>query len=436
MHAQSPFHILCKPVGPKCNLNCRYCFYLSKDALFPDKKSVREFTMPDDVLEEFVRQYIEAQHPSAPEVNFAWQGGEPTLLGIDFFARAVEYQKKYARSHQRITNAFQTNGTLLNDEWGKFLHDNRFLVGLSVDGPQELHDHFRKDWAGKGSFERVMRGLEVLKRHQVEFNTLTTVQRYNADHPQEVYRFLRRIGSTFMQFIPIVEPAPDGAEGASEESVQPEQWGKFLCGVFDEWRKRDIGKVYVQHFELMVSLAMGYPASLCVHSRICGRSVAIEHNGNLYSCDHFVNPEDLLGNIMQTHVREMVDGKKQTQFGLNKSATLPRQCRECKYLTWCYGGCPADRVKRDKYGEPGLNYVCEGYYRFYDYTKPYFDAIAAAIHHQRPASDYQYFMNKKPTSPPAMLPGSMPAGSGKIGRNQSCPCGSGRKYKNCCGRRR
>ncbi len=432
--ARTPFHVLCKPIGPKCNLRCEYCFYLKKEELYPDKASLKDFRMSDDTLESFVKQYIAAQHPSAPEVNFAWQGGEPTLLGIDFFRKAVEYQQKYKRSGMRISNAFQTNGVLLDDEWGKFLHENDFLVGISVDGPKQIHDHFRKDWGGNGTFDRVMRGLEALQRNNVEYNTLTVVQSHNGNFPRDVYRFLREIGSTFFQFIPIVEPGENG--GVSERTVAPEQWGDFLCGVLDEWLKNDIGRIYVQHFEMMLSLHMGYPATLCVHGETCGRSVAIEHSGDLYSCDHFVKPENLLGNIHDKPMDALVDGPLQTEFGREKYTRLPAHCRRCKHLRFCYGGCPSDRVKSTPDGEPGLNYVCEGYYKFYDYSAKYFQAMAECLRHQMPPREYRRFMSPgSGASPTLAAPQMLARTNAKVGRNDPCPCGSGKKYKRCCGKR-
>ncbi len=416
--ARAPFHILAKPIGPICNLDCEYCFYLRKVELFQDDHpGVDAYRMSEETLERFTRQYLACQHPDAPEVNFAWQGGEPTLLGVDFFRKAVEFQKKYAPEGVRITNSFQTNGVLLNDEWCSFFKEEGFLIGLSVDGPEELHDRFRKDKGGKGSFRRVMKGLEALKRHEVEFNTLTVVQSDNGSHPAKVYRFLKEIGSWFMQFIPIVEPEHGGS--VSYRTVRPKQWGAFLNGIFDEWIRGDIGTIYVQHFELMMGLAMGYPASLCVHSPVCGRAVAIEHNGNLYSCDHFVYPANLLGSIYERTLSEMIDGEFQSGFGLDKERKLPGYCRRCNYLRYCYGGCPSDRCKRTPDGKPGLNWSCEGYKAFYAYTEPYFRAMAQAVQNRRPAKDYPLFMQNQGVSR-------------KVGRNDPCPCGSGKKYKNCC----
>jgi serine-type anaerobic sulfatase-maturating enzyme len=417
--ARQPFHVLCKPIGPLCNLACEYCFYLEKLKLFPETRG-SEFRMSDETLEEFTRQYIECQHPAALEVNFAWQGGEPTLMGIDFYRRAVELQRKYRRQDQKISNALQTNGVLLDDEWAAFLKENEFLVGISIDGDRALHDRFRKDREGRGSFDRVMQGLEALKRGGVEFNTLTVVQSDNGNRPREVYQFLKEIGSTFLQFIPIVEPLDSG--GVSERTVRPKQWGSFLIQVFDEWLKEDVGRIYVQHFDMMLGIYMGQPASVCVHAPTCGRAVALEHDGSLYSCDHFVTLEHRLGSIFGQSLSEMIDGGFQTSFGQHKSGGLPSMCRRCEYLKFCYGGCPSDRCKKTPRGEAGLNWNCEGYRMFYDHSRPVFEAMARALGQRMPASEYRRFLD------PPREDGQEP------GRNDPCPCGSGRKYKHCHGR--
>ncbi|MBI2191452.1 MAG: anaerobic sulfatase maturase [Planctomycetes bacterium] len=483
-HAARPFHVIAKPIGPICNLRCEYCFYLEKEDLYPRGEP---FRMPESVLENFIRQYIESQPVEAEEVNFAWQGGEPTLRGLPFFRRAVEWQRRYARPGLRITNAFQTNGVLLDGEWAQFLHDEHFLVGISIDGPEGLHDRYRVDAKGRGTFGQVMKGLDALRRCQVEFNTLSVVQRDNGDHPVEVYDFLRDIGSQFMQFIPIVEVL--GPEQVTDRSVLPEQFGRFMNGVFDRWIERDdIGRIFVQHFDLLLGLLAGFPATLCVHAETCGRAAAIEHNGDLYSCDHFVNAGDLLGNIAGSSLSEMLDGPQQTRFGNDKRDRLPRYCRECEFLKLCYGGCPAHRNIRSPDGEPGLNYLCKGYQLFYARTQPYFRAMAECLRRRRPARDYRSFMegrgvsasgNPGPNGPegawgPGPGTGNLswnvkfpgPANAGPVGRSASdprrgrgmaispsktlqadastrpvrrarpnapCPCGSGKKFKKCCG---
>ena len=422
--AKEPFHVLTKPIGPVCNLKCEYCFYLGKTSLYPEREQYR---MSDEVLERLTRQYIECQPPETREVNFAWQGGEPTLMGLDFFKQAVACQKKYARPGMRITNALQTNGTRLTDEWGPFLRDSEFLIGLSLDGPEKLHDKYRKDRRGRGSFAAVMKGLEVLQRHQVEYNALVVVQSDNGKHPREVYDFVLEIGCQYMQFIPIVEKLDDGK--VSHRSVGPEQFGRFLNTVFDRWRLGDIGRIYVQHFDLMLGLAMGYPASLCVHSEVCGRNVALEHNGDLFDCDHFVFPENKLGNITQQSMTDMLDGPQAVAFGLDKRKGLPDVCGRCKFLRFCNGGCPAHRCATTPDGQSGWNYLCEGYRTFFTHSLKYFVAMAECLRRRLPASRYGEFMAPATLGAPA---GERPR---KPGRNAPCPCGSGKKYKHCCAKR-
>ncbi|MDP6449349.1 MAG: anaerobic sulfatase maturase [Lentisphaeria bacterium] len=416
-----PFHVMVKPIGPICNLDCAYCFYLDKQEMFP---KTERFRMDRGVLEQFTRQYIESQPKTAREVNFAWQGGEPTLMGIDFFRQAIELQQKYARPGMKATNALQTNGTRLDDDWGRFLREHQFLVGISIDGPQRMHDKFRRDNRNRGSHAAVMRGVDVLRRHDVEWNTLTVVQRDNGDHPETVYDFLKEIGSTFMQFIPIVEV--EGSDEVSERSVRPKQFGRFLAGVFERWRQQDVGRVFVQHFDLMLGLVMGHPSTLCVHAETCGRAAALEHNGDLYSCDHFVFPEYHLGNVTDQTLAAMLDGPQQQKFGCDKSDGLPQYCRKCAFLQLCYGGCPAHRIRRTADGEDGLNYLCAGYQEFFKRTLPYFQAMAACVSTGLQACEYKRFLDR----------GNPPESTDTCaGRNAPCPCGSGRKYKRCCGRR-
>jgi uncharacterized protein len=422
--ATTPFHILAKPRGALCNLACHYCFYLEKENLYPASAS---FRMDDVVLEEYTRQYIAGQPEGVPEVNFAWQGGEPTLMGVHFFRRAVECQAKHARPGMQVLNSIQTNGTLLDDEWGEFLSENRFLVGLSIDGPEELHDPFRKDRGGKGSFARVMRGLEVLKKHDVSFNVLTCVQSKNADYPRAVYSFLVDIGARFLQFIPIVEPEASG--GVSDRMVRPAQYGGFLCTVFDEWMGRShAGRVFVRDFDVALSLTMGLPSPICVHAERCGRFVAMEHNGDLYSCDHYVDAEYRLGNITERSLVGMVDGPRQDRFGRDKRDRLPRYCMECEFLPLCNGGCPKDRIIAAPDGEAGLNYLCEGYRRFFRHTRPAFVEMATAIRSR-------YLTGWQPGGGDGSDgSGSSPGAPREPGRNQPCLCGSGTKFKRCCGR--
>jgi uncharacterized protein len=386
--AHSPFHVIAKPTGAICNIECRYCFYLEKEQLY-DHPTRASFRMADDVLARYVQQYIEAQ-PRGQEVNFSWQGGEPTLMGLEFFRRVVALQKQHARAGQAVTNALQTNGILLDDEWCAFLRDEGFLVGISIDGSEALHDRYRLDLAGRGTFARVMQGLEALARNQVPFNVLAVVHDANGDHGAEVYRFLRGCGARFMQFIPIVERSPDG--GVSPRTVGSEQWGRFLNAVWDEWIRVDVGTVFVQHFDMMLGITLGHPSTMCVHARTCGRALAVEHNGDLYSCDHFVTPAHRLGNIGHTHLAVLVDGPQQAQFGQDKLDTLPRYCRECEFLALCYGGCPAHRVSVTPDGDPYLNHLCAGYKLFYAHTQPALRAMAKAVRRRATARDYLQYM--------------------------------------------
>jgi len=427
------FHIMTKPVGPICNLDCRYCFYLEKENLYPGKS---DWAMPDDVLETYIRQYIEAQKVS--QITFAWQGGEPTLLGAEYFQKIVDLEKKYANGKQ-IDNAFQTNGGLLDDRWGELLAQNKFLVGLSIDGPRKIHDHYRVDKGGQPTFNRVMRGLGYLKKHGVEFNTLTVVQRHNSCQPLEVYRFLKEAGSGFMQFIPIVEriaktPNPEGlvlispgseaAARVSEWSVEPVQYGKFLCGIFDEWVRNDVGRYFVQAFDVALESWLGYEPSLCVFRETCGNAMAMEHNGDLYSCDHFVYPENKLGNIMQSPLAALVNSPQQRKFGLDKRAALPRYCRECEVRFACNGECPKHRFIRTPDGEEGLNYLCAGYKIFFKYIDPYMKFMAEELRQKKTPANVMDWARRQDLEA---------SGKSQPGRNDPCPCGSGKKYKKCCG---
>lgn len=366
------YHVIGKPIGPLCNLDCSYCFYLDKEKLYPGKRNWR---MSPEVLESYVRQYIESQQVA--EVSFTWQGGEPTLLGVDFFRQVVELQRRYADG-KIITNAFQTNGVLLNDEWGELLARNGFLVGLSIDGPAELHDRYRVDKGGKPSFHKVMRGLEVLKRHRVEFNTLTVVNRVNARHPLEVYRFLKEIGSRVLQFIPLVERIEETGEMA-EWSVLPEDFGTFLNGIFDEWVRHDVGQTYVQLFEVTLQTWLGMPAGLCFFRETCGAALAVEHNGDVYSCDHYVEPAYRLGNLMEDPLGSLVNSPRQRRFGQDKKDSLPAYCRNCDVRFACHGECPKNRFLTTPDGEPGLNYLCAGYKAFFHHVAPYMKFMAMCL---------------------------------------------------------
>ena len=381
-----PFHIMAKPHGPICNLDCTYCYYLEKENLYAAKG--RDYRMSDTVLESYIRQYIQSQ--PAQHVSFAWQGGEPTLLGVPFFERVLELQKKYA-GDKLVDNAFQTNGTLLDDAWGEFLARNKFLIGLSVDGPAEIHDAYRVDKGGQPTFTRVMRGLDILKKHGVEFNTLTVINRTNSYHAQKVYRFLKEIGSKYLQFIPIVEqvaaqPDPNGLvllkpyarqqTTVSEWSVEPLQFGKFLSAVFDEWVLGDVGHVFVQIFDVALESWSGLPQTLCVFAPQCGKALAVEHNGDLYSCDHFVYPENKLGNIMERAMSGLVKSPQQTRFGNAKETALPSDCKTCDVRFACNGECPKHRFTTTASGEYGLNYLCAGYKHFFHHIDPYMRFMA------------------------------------------------------------
>jgi uncharacterized protein len=383
----APFHLMVKPIGPQCNLRCDYCFYLKTVDLFPAKRTAA-FRMTDATLENLVRSQIQSRAPGQREVQFAWQGGEPTLMGLPFFRRVVELQQRHAPHDVIVSNAFQTNGVLVTDGFARFFKEHQFLVGVSVDGPQPLHDRFRHHTTGEGSFAAVMAGIEHLHRHRVDYNILTVVQSDNGQHPEQVYRFLKGLGTPFIQFIPIVER--DASSIASSRSVGSDQWGRFLNSVFHQWRAGDIGRVFIQHFDMMLGLTLGLPASLCVHAPHCGRGLALEHNGDLYSCDHFVDRGHHLGNIAERPLAAMVDSPAQRAFGLAKSATLPEACRGCDYLRFCHGGCPKDRLLPTDSG--ALNWLCSGYKAFYRETAPYFMAMAEASRHRLPASEYQRFL--------------------------------------------
>jgi len=414
-----PFNFITKPIGPLCNLNCSYCFYLSKDELFHHENR-KDYAMSPEILELYTKQYIQSQPEGTKELIFSWQGGEPTLLSMDFYKMALDLQKKYNPGNMTISNSLQTNGTLITDEMAQFFKDNNFLIGISVDGPEKLHNKYRMDRAGKGSFARVMAGMEKLKKHNVDFNTLTVVQNDNSRHPEEVYEFLRDAGSGFIQFIPIVEPETKaGKPSVSEKTVPSLQWGEFLTKVFQNWLQNDIGNIFVQHFDLTLAQYMGEPASLCVHSKYCGKAMAMEHNGNIYSCDHFVTPENFLGHVTSP-MTETAGSEKQRTFGKNKFDALPQECLECQFLPLCYGGCPKDRLIKKNSGMQ--NWLCEGFQYYYQKTYPVYLAMSSALRNREHASHYRKFLH----IPPEYIKG--------ISRNEPCPCLSGKKYKNCHGK--
>jgi uncharacterized protein len=431
------FHLLTKPSGSTCNLDCTYCFFLSKEALYPNSKS----RMSERTLENYIRQLLESH--TTPSVTVAWQGGEPTLMGLDFFRRSVELVEQYRRPDQEVEYTFQTNGVLLDDDWCQFLKANNFLVGLSVDGPEEIHNTYRVNRGGAGTFKQVMRGWEALRRNGVEFNILCTVNAANQHHGRTVYRFFRdELGAKWMQFIPIVERATEETlaianQGWSERpgesrllytqtgnlvterSVGGEQYGRFLVDIYEEWLRGDVGTVHVQIFDVTLHAYFGQHL-LCIHAPTCGYGPALEHNGDLYACDHFVEPDFLLGNINEEHMLELVASSQMREFGDNKRDKLTQQCQDCDVRMLCNGGCPKDRLVASRDGEPGHNYLCEGLYRFFSHVRPTMNIMAQLVQRRQPASRVMEYVQ---------------AEDAMRGRNDPCPCGSGRKFKQCHGRR-
>lgn len=431
------FQVMAKPSGASCNLRCTYCFYMEKENLYGGPAM---FRMPPEVLESFIRQYIEFQNTQ--EVQFAWQGGEPTLLGVDYFRSVVSLQKKYAGG-RKITNTIQTNGTLFTDDWCRFFKKHGFLVGLSIDGPRELHDRYRVQVNGRPTFDAVMKGLTLLKKHQVSFNTLTVVNDHNSLKPIDVYRFLKKNGDGHMQFIPAVERLPDAAaenlglglaipphagDMASSSrvtawSVSPEHLAIFYISIFDEWVRHDVGRVFVQFFDVALGNWLGAGSGLCQFAPHCGMAGALEHNGDLYSCDHYVYPRHRLGNIMETPLAELMASAAQRRFGRAKLDSLPKCCTVCDVRPACHGDCPKHRFVESPDGGPGVSYLCQGYKKIFNHMAPYLKIMAALVQSGRPVPDVmgilrQQSMNRRPSAP---------------GRNAPCPCGSGRKYKRCCG---
>ncbi len=462
------FHVMAKPTGAICNLDCKYCFFLSKEALYPGSP----FRMTDDVMEAYVKQVIESQH--APQVTIAWQGGEPTLMGLDFFRQVMKVVQKHTRPGMTVNHTIQTNGTKLNDEWGQFFRQHNFLVGLSMDGPKEMHDAYRVDKRGEGTFDQVLAAARLLQKHKVEFNILCTVHAANGDHPLEVYRFFRdEVRTDFIQFIPIIEratpellpianigwgdydekPGSADSDGSSpfpfphspvaksskrplytlqgslvtERSIKAKQWGDFLNAIFDEWVHNDVGKVFVQLFDSSLGSWLGQGASLCIHRETCGDALALEHNGDLYSCDHFVEPDFFLGNIKEEHMLTMVASEQQHKFGNDKRDTLPRYCQECDVRFACHGGCPRNRFIQTPDGEDGLNYLCAGYKTFFTHVDRPMKLMAGLLRQRRYADEVMGILaNEGDASEPSVK---------KVGRNEPCPCGSGKKYKICHGRK-
>ena len=389
-----PLYVMLKPAGAHCNLACKYCYYLEKNKLYP---TAQRHLMSDEMLEQFTREYIEAQ--TMNQVLFTWHGGEPLLRSIDFYRKALSLQQKYAGG-RRIDNVIQTNGTLLTDEWCEFFAQNHWLVGISIDGPQPDHDHYRLTAAGKPSWQKVMQGIKLLKKHGVEWNAMAVVNAYNANHPLEFYRFFKENGCQFLQFTPIVERQTRHEDGRtlasladkdeislSEASVAPEQWGYFLCAIFDEWVRKDVGKIFVEIFDCTLANWMGISPGICAYSKECGHAGVMEHNGDVYSCDHFVFPEYKLGNIRDHSLIDMLYGEQQQEFSRLKHSSLPRQCKECDMEFACHGECPKNRFMKDKYGDSGLNYLCPGYYHYYQHVAPYMDYMKQELMAQRPPSN-------------------------------------------------
>lgn len=374
------FHVMAKPTGALCNLDCKYCFFLSKEALYPDPP----FRMADDTQEAYIRQVIEAGG-SAPAVTIAWQGGEPTLMGLDFFRRAMEITKKFARPGMVVEHTFQTNGILLDEEWCAFLAKHRILAGLSLDGPRDIHDAYRVDKGGRPTFDKVMRAARLLQDAGAEFNILCTVHAANGERPLDVYRFFRdEVRARYLQFIPIVERTLDSV---TERSVRPEQWGTFLNAIFDEWVRRDVGKVYVQHFDSALACWHGAGAALCIHQETCGKALALMPNGDVYSCDHYVDPEHLLGNIMRDDLTAIAISPQQIAFGNDKRDGLPRYCRECSVRFACQGECPKSRFLKTPDGEAGLNYLCAGHKSFFTHIDKPMRMMSALVQQGRRAGE-------------------------------------------------
>jgi uncharacterized protein len=403
---------MAKTIGPICNLDCKYCFYLEKEQLYPSNE---RWKMPDDKLETFIRDYIAGQPGN--EVNFAFQGGEPTLLGVDYFRKVVKFQKKHANGKQ-ISTAFQTNGTLLDDEWCEFLAENDFLVGLSIDGPEDLHNYYRVDKQGRDTYKQVMRGLNLLRKHEVEFNTLTCINAETVKHPLKIYKFLKSIGSKYLQFIPIVEREVDTAAAKlgldhaappdlknppksrenprmSDFAVPAEAYGDFLIKIFDQWVKRDVARTYVQIFDVALAKWVGEPGGVCYFAETCGKALAMEHDGDVFTCDHFVYPNYKLGNMMNTSLGELANSQMAADFGNAKRDTLPKYCRECSVRFACNGECPKHRFTWTPDGEWGLNYLCPAYKKFFKHIDPAMKIMAELYNSQRAPAEVMKILPQK-----------------------------------------
>lgn len=416
MKASRDFQVFVKPASSRCNLACDYCYYLGKESLYPGTK---RFRMADALLEEYIVQHIEAS--PAEVIRFSWHGGEPTILGLDFFEEAVALQRKHRPPGRVIANGLQTNGTLLTREWAQFLAAEDFAVGISLDGPREWHDRHRFSRSGLPSFETTRRGYELLREYGIKTDILCVVSADNVRFPLEVYRFFRTIEASSITFLPLVERRPERKGGVSQASVPAAAWGNFLTTVFDEWLDRDIGRIKVQIFEEAARVAFDQEHSLCLFRPVCGDIPVIEHNGDFYSCDHFVDEDHRLGNILDRPLVEWLESPAQRAFGRLKEQTLPRYCRACEVLEMCYGECPKNRFVRAPNGELGLNYLCPGYQQFFLHCQPFVSAVAREWRRQA----------REEPSGPAPVP--VTRSTARPGRNDPCPCGSGKKYKKCCG---
>jgi uncharacterized protein len=410
------FQIFAKPAGALCNLECQYCYYLQKESLYPESRS---FRMSDELLEDYIVQQV-ASTPGN-EILFSWHGGEPTILGLDYFRLIVELQRRHCPAGKHIANSIQTNGVLLTEEWCRFLAAEQFGVGLSLDGPRELHDAYRTTKDQRATHRQVMQAYRLLRQHKTPVDLLCVVHAQNVRHPLEVYHFFKEIGVQYLSFIPLVEPLPGDPGRVSERTVPAEAFGDFLCAIYDEWVRHDMGRVIVQIFEEAARPAYGLRHSLCVFRPTCGDVPVIEHNGDFYQCDHFVTPEHRLGNIRGTPLVELLENPAQEAFGQAKQDTLTRQCLACDVRTSCNGGCPKDRIIQAPDGEPGLNYLCAGYRRFFTHCRWYTERMAALLWAGQPPD---LLMEQLRVEENKVLP--------KAGRNDPCPCGSGRKYKQCC----
>jgi uncharacterized protein len=415
VEASRQFQVFTKPIGSICNLDCEYCYYLKKEKLYPKGES---FRMPDDILEQYIVQHIDACPD--PVINFSWHGGEPTVLGLDYFRKIVALQRKHTPPNRRITNGIQTNGTLIDEEWCRFFAAAGFAVGLSLDGPQEMHDRYRLTKDRKPTHKQAMRGYNLLRRYGIPCDILCVVNANNVQYPTRVYRFFKQIKAQYVSFLPLVEPQPDTEGGVSHRTVPAEAFADFLCAIYDEWLSQDIGRIQVQIFEEAARTALGHEHALCVFRKTCGDVPVIEHNGDFFSCDHFVDVEHRLGNIREAPLVELLESPAQRSFGQAKLDTLPRYCQTCEVLALCNGGCPKDRFLKTPDGETGLNYLCAGYKRFFTLCKPFVQELAALWRRQS-------IQGQKPPVRAAAA-----KASAKIGRNDPCPCGSGLKYKKCC----